>query len=69
MTFEFEYLGEFEFKFESILGKKSGDQEHSFYDKKRKSKISCKCTFKAGGSVPHLPLEVPEVLLLLLLMA
>jgi hypothetical protein len=25
--------------------------------------------FKAGGSVPHLPLEVPEVLLLLLLMA
>jgi hypothetical protein len=46
MTFEFEYLGEFEFIFESILGLKSGDQGHSFYDKKRKSKISCKCTFK-----------------------
>ncbi len=46
MTFEFEYLGDFEFIFENNLGPLSGDQELAFDGKKRMSKISCKCTFK-----------------------
>ncbi len=46
MTFEFEYLGEFKFIFKYDLGKESGDQELAFHEKKRMSKISCKCTFK-----------------------
>jgi hypothetical protein len=45
MTFEFEYLGEFEFIFENNLGSGSGDQKLAFDEKKRMSKISCKCTF------------------------
>ncbi len=44
MTFEFEYLGDFEFIFENNLGSWSGDQELAFDEKKRMSKISCKCT-------------------------
>ncbi len=31
------------------LGYESGDQVDAFDEKKRKSKISCKCTFKEGG--------------------
>ncbi len=46
MTFEFEYLGDFKFIFENNLGSWSGDQELAFDEKKRMSKISCKCTFK-----------------------
>ncbi len=38
MTFEFEYLGEFEFIFKSILGLKSGDQRLTFYEKNRSPK-------------------------------
>ncbi len=46
MTFKFEYLGKFEFIFENNLEQESGDQEHAFDEKKTKSKISCKFTFK-----------------------
>jgi hypothetical protein len=46
MTFEFKYLGDFEFIFENNLGSWSGDQELAFDEKKRMSKISSKCTFK-----------------------
>ncbi len=42
MTFEY---SEFEFKLESNLDEESGDKELAFDEKKRKSKISCKCTF------------------------
>ena len=34
MTFEFEYLGDFEFIFENNLGSWSGDQELAFDEKK-----------------------------------
>jgi hypothetical protein len=50
MTFEFKYLGDFEFIFENNLGSLSGDQELAFDEKKRMSKISCKCTFKLSES-------------------
>ncbi len=43
---KFEYLGEFDFIFETNLGYESGDRVGAFYEKKQKSKISCKCTFK-----------------------
>ncbi len=46
MTLKFEYLSEFEFIFENNLGAWSGAQEVAFDEKKRMSKISCKCTFK-----------------------
>ncbi len=52
MTFEFEYLGDFEFKVENNLGSWSGDQELAFDEKKRMSKISCKCTFKLARRRP-----------------
>jgi hypothetical protein len=42
----FEYLGEFDFVFETNLGCESGDQVDTFDEKNQKSKISCKCTFK-----------------------
>jgi hypothetical protein len=42
---EFRYLSELKFIFESIVGYKSGDQRLAFYEKKLKSKISCKCLF------------------------
>jgi hypothetical protein len=48
ITFEFEYLGEFEFIFENNLVFWSGDQKLAFDEKKRMSKISCKCTFNAA---------------------
>jgi hypothetical protein len=41
-----EYLGEFEFIFETILDYESGDQMGSFDAKKPPSKISCLGTFK-----------------------
>jgi hypothetical protein len=44
MTFKFEYLAEFEFIFKNNLGAWSGAQELAFDEKKRMSKISCKCT-------------------------
>jgi hypothetical protein len=51
MTFEFKYLGDFEFIFENNLGSWSGDQELAFDEKKRMSKISCKCTFNINFPV------------------
>jgi hypothetical protein len=46
MTYLIEYLGEFEFIIETLLGYVSGDQMGSFEAKKTKSKISCLGTFK-----------------------
>ncbi len=46
MTYLIEYLGEFEFIFETILDYESGDQMGSFDTKKPPSKISCLGTFK-----------------------
>ncbi len=51
MTFEFEYLSEFEFIFENNLGSWSGDQKLAFDEKKRMSKISCKYTFKTTPQI------------------
>jgi hypothetical protein len=45
-TYLFEYLGEFEFIFETILDYESGDQMGSFEAKKTPTKISCLGTFK-----------------------
>ncbi len=41
VTYLIEYLGEFEFIFETILDYESGDQMGSFDEKKQPSKISC----------------------------
>jgi hypothetical protein len=46
VTYLIEYLGEFEFIFETVLGYVSGDQMGSFEAKKTESKISCLGTFK-----------------------
>ncbi len=46
MIYLIEYLGEFEFRFETILDYESGDQMGSFDAKKPPSKISCLGTFK-----------------------
>jgi hypothetical protein len=46
VTYLIEYLGEFEFIFETILDYDSEDQMVSFYAKKPPSKISCLGTFK-----------------------
>ncbi len=46
MTYLIEYLGEFEFVFETVLGYVSGDQMEYFEAKKTESKISCLGTFK-----------------------
>ncbi len=46
MTYLIEYLGEFEFIFETILDYESRDQMGSFDAKKPPSKISCMGTFK-----------------------
>ncbi len=46
MTYLIEYLGEFEFIFETVLGYVSGDQMGSFEAKKTELKISCLGTFK-----------------------
>jgi hypothetical protein len=55
MTFDFEYLGEFKFIFKYNLGQESGDQELDFHEKKRMSKISCKCTFKHYSIIAKTP--------------
>ncbi len=44
-TYLIEYLGEFEFIFETILDYESVDQMGPFEAKKKKSKISCLGTF------------------------
>ncbi len=41
MTYLIEYLGEFKFIFETVLGYVSGDQMEYFEAKKKESKISC----------------------------
>jgi hypothetical protein len=51
-----EYLGEFEFIFETVLDSESRDQMGSFEAKKTKSKISCLGTFK--GPKRFLPLAL-----------
>ncbi len=48
MTYLIEYLGEFEFIFETVLGDVSGDQMGYFEANKTESKISCLGTFKRG---------------------
>jgi hypothetical protein len=50
VTYLIEYLGKFEFIFETILDYESGDQMGSFDEKKPPSKISCLGTFK-GRSI------------------
>jgi hypothetical protein len=45
VTYLIEYLGEFEFIFETILDYELGDQMGSFDAKKTPSKISCLGTF------------------------
>ncbi len=46
LTYLIEYLGEFEFIFETVLGYVPGDQMGYFEFKKTKSKISRLGTFK-----------------------
>jgi hypothetical protein len=46
LTYLIEYLGEFEFIFETILDYESGDLVGSFDAKNPPSKISCLGTFK-----------------------
>ncbi len=46
MTYLIEYLGKFEFIFETILDYESGDHMDSFDAKKPPSKISCLGPFK-----------------------
>jgi hypothetical protein len=53
MTFEFEYLGEFTFKFKNFLYPETGSQTGSIDEKKLRSKISCKCTFKRRHGHGH----------------
>jgi hypothetical protein len=56
-TYLIEYLGEFEFIFETILDYESGDQMGSFDAKKPPSKISCLGTFKNYCTpLPHIGL-------------
>ncbi len=47
MTYLIEYLGEFEFISETVLGYVSGDQMGYFEAKKTELKISCLGTFKS----------------------
>jgi hypothetical protein len=49
MTYLIEYLGEFEFTFETVLSYVSGDQLGYFEGKKTESKISRLGTFKGGN--------------------
>jgi hypothetical protein len=55
VTYLIEYLGEFEFLFETVLGYASGDQMGSFEAKKTESKISCLGTFKGTVQQDFLP--------------
>jgi hypothetical protein len=50
VTYFSEYLGEFEFIFETIVDYESGDQMGSFDAKNPPSKISCLGTFKGIGN-------------------
>jgi hypothetical protein len=59
MTFKFEYLGEFEFIFKNNLGAWSRAQELAFDEKKRMSKILCKCTFTYPDS--QITTEFPHI--------
>ncbi len=56
MTYLIEYLGEFEFIFETILDYESGNQMGSFDAQKPPSKISCLGIFKilAGRGAENL---------------
>jgi hypothetical protein len=45
-NFEFEYIGESETKFKTILEYESGPQVGSIGRKKQRAKISCYCSFK-----------------------
>ncbi len=45
-NFEFEYIGEFETEFKTILEYESGAQVGSIGRKKQRAKISCYCPFK-----------------------
>jgi hypothetical protein len=56
VTYLIEYLGEFEFIFETVLDYESRDQMGSFEAKKTKSKISCLGTFKQVSSFLFLSL-------------
>ncbi len=55
LSYLIEYLGEFEFIFETILDYESGDQMASFDAKKPPSKISCLGTFYEQFSAPGTP--------------
>jgi hypothetical protein len=63
VTYLIEYLGEFDFIFETFLDYESGDQMGSFAAKKPPSKISCLGTFKwtaaADGKESVSPLPPP----------
>ncbi len=62
MTYLIEYLGEFEFILETVLGYVSGDQMGSFEAKKMESKISCLGTFK-NELLSAVLVQVPRYLL------
>ncbi len=53
MTYLIEYLGEFEFIFETVLGYVSGDQMGYFEAKKMELKISRLGTFNIDTYFPH----------------
>jgi hypothetical protein len=57
VTYLIEYLGKFEFIFETILDYESGDQMGTFDAKKPPSKISCLGTFKVYA-ISHIYLEL-----------
>jgi hypothetical protein len=46
-NFEFEYIGEFETEFKTILEYESGARVGLIGSKKQRAKISCYCPFKA----------------------
>jgi hypothetical protein len=63
VTYLIEYLGEFEFIFETILDYESGDQMGSFDAKNPPSKISCLGTFKELLLITTFPHKQYAVLL------
>ncbi len=61
VTYLIEYLSEFEFIFETVLGYVSGGQMDSFEAKKPKLKISCLGTFKTADEIgPSLTKKQPK---------
>ncbi len=58
MTFEFEYLGQLKFIFENILSYETGSKIGLIDEKKMRSKISCKCTFKRAISPDYIWLKM-----------